>query len=82
MIPNIYSPLKDGESGYTFWHHLADDTWGWRWHEPDEKPAIVDGFHSLPEAMRSAADDWDTNGSSRDKRFSGMLRGLATKGEK
>lgn len=70
---------------YEFWQHSKTREWRWSWTEFVEGEAHVETsewFSSLSWAMRNAAVDWEQNGNSSNRRFAGMLRGLAMKAEK
>lgn len=71
---------------YQFWQHSQTLQWRWSWTEVAKDVEYSDDGPwrtSLAEAMRDAAADWESNGSpSMNRRFAGMLMGLATKAEK
>lgn len=74
-----YRPIENG-GGYHF--EESENGWRWVWTEPDnsdEDTQFSPYYKSKAGALRAAAQDWDENGSSPDRRFSGMLRGLATR---
>jgi len=69
--------------GYTIYQGAEGFRWGWeeiakgeihqdhgRWHE------------TAAEALRDAADDWENNGNSSNRRLGGTLRAAATRAEK
>ena len=68
--------------GYTIWHGPEGYRWGW---EETAKGEVYKDYgkwrETAAEALRDAADDWESTGDSSNKRFSGMLRGLATKAD-
>lgn len=70
---------------YEFFQHSRTREWQWTWREVAKGVEYTDDstwFGSLAEAMRDAANDWESNGNSSNRRFAGMLRGLAAKEEK
>ncbi len=74
-----YRPVEDG-GGYHF--EESANGWRWVWTEPDnadEDTQFSPYYKSKAGALRAAAQDWDENGSGPDRRFSGMLRGLAAR---
>jgi len=74
-----YRPVEDG-GGYHF--EESENGWRWVWTEPDnadEDTQFSPYYKSKAGALRGAAQDWDENGSGPDRRFSGMLRGLAAR---
>ena len=57
----------------------------WEWTETAKGMKYEDAGHwlgTVAEAYRDAADDWETNGNSANKRLSGQLRAAATRAER
>lgn len=61
-----------------------DGEWTWTWTEVAKGIQYKDdgpSFASRSLALLHAADDWEQNGDSSNRRFAGMLRGLARREE-
>ena len=74
--PKRYYPNPGHAGFYTV--ERDSDGWRWYWQEGD----VMDQSRPMStqaEAFLDAAEDWDENGNSGDRRFSGMLQGLATR---
>jgi hypothetical protein len=58
----------------------------WHWSELDRDGRLCEDFGpwspTPAEAYRHAADDWETNGSSANRRLAGQLRAAAAREEK
>lgn len=69
--------------GYTIYH--GPEGYRWRWEEVANGETHRDNGkwrETAAEALRDAADDWESNGNSSNRRLGGTLRAAATRVEK
>ena len=69
--------------GYTVFR--GRDGFRWTWEEVAKGETFRDDsrwFDTAAEALRDAAEDWESNGNSSNRRLGGVLRAAATRAEK
>lgn len=71
-----------GLGGYTIFHGPEGYRWGWEEVARGEVHRDYGKWRDTrAEALRDAADDWESNGNSSNRRLGGTLRAAATRSE-